>query len=618
MRTAETILGIIRERGRQGLPLEDMYRQLYHPALYLLAYGKIYRNDGAMTRGTTTETADGMSLEKIDSIIETLRYERYQWTPVRRIYIEKKNSIKKRPLGIPTWSDKLLQEVIRLMLEAYFDPQFSNHSHGFRAKRGCHTALQEIQRTWTGTTWFIEGDISQCFDKLDHNVLMSILRETIHDNRFLRLIENLLKAGYLEDWKYNATYSGTPQGGIISPLLANIYLDRLDKFVEKTLLPEFNRGKQRQQSVEYNRLNATAHYRHRRGQLAGAKAMRNRLKQMTVYDPNDPKYRRLRYVRYADDFLLGLIGPRTEAEVIKQRLGTFLQSIKLELSEPKTFITHARTEAARFLGYDICILLNNALREGPTHKRRINGKVGLQVPADIVRTKSQRYTRGNNTIHRAELRNDSVLDIVSRFQSEYRGFVEYYKLAYNRSRRMQRLKWIMEIALTKTLAHKLKISVPAVYKRYRTTIHTPTGPYKGLEVKIEREEGRPLIVRWGGITLKKQANGPLNDQKVTWFTGSVELLQRLKADTCEMCGTQEKVEVHHIRHLKDLHQPGRREKPLWMKVMAARKRKTLVVCHLCHRNIHNGTRNGKTSTGAPDDAKVSRPVRRGADGKGMG
>jgi group II intron reverse transcriptase/maturase len=301
MRNAETLLGIIHERGRRGLPLEDVYRQLFNPTLYLLAYGKIYRNDGAMTRGTTADTVDGMSLEKIQDIIDTLRHERYRWTPVRRIYIEKKNSTKKRPLGIPTWSDKLLQEVIRLMLEAYFEPQFSNHSHGFRPKRGCHTALTDIYRTWTGTTWFIEGDISQCFDKLDHKVLMSILRETIHDNRFLRLIENLLKAGYLEDWKYNATYSGTPQGGIVSPLLANIYLDRMDRFVEHTLLQEFNRGKQRKLSVEYNRLNATAYYRQRTGHQAEARALRKRLKQLPVRDPSDPTYRRLRYIRYADD-----------------------------------------------------------------------------------------------------------------------------------------------------------------------------------------------------------------------------------------------------------------------------------------------------------------------------
>jgi retron-type reverse transcriptase len=216
MRNAETILGIIQNRGSRELPLEDVYRQLYNPELYLVAYGKIYRNQGAMTPGVTPETADGMSLEKIQRIIETLRNERYQWRPARRVYIEKKNSMKKRPLGLPVWSDKVLQEVIRLILEAYYEPQFSDHSHGFRPQRGCHTALRTIYHTWTGTIWFIEGDISAYFDSIDHEIMLAILRENIHDNRFLRLIENLLKAGYLEEWYFHRTLSGTPQGGVLT------------------------------------------------------------------------------------------------------------------------------------------------------------------------------------------------------------------------------------------------------------------------------------------------------------------------------------------------------------------------------------------------------------------
>ena len=223
MRKAETILGIIHERGKHGLPLDDVYRQLYNPQLVLHAYGRIYRNSGAMTPGVTGETVDGMSLAKIESIIDALRHERYRWTPVRRVYIEKKHSPKKRPLGVPTWSDKLLQEVIRLLLEAYYEPQFSCYSHGFRPNRGCHTALREIYHRWVGTKWCIEGDIAQGFDSLDHAVLVSILREKIHDNRFLRLIENLLRAGYLEAWTYHATLSGSPQGAVLSPILANIY-----------------------------------------------------------------------------------------------------------------------------------------------------------------------------------------------------------------------------------------------------------------------------------------------------------------------------------------------------------------------------------------------------------
>ncbi len=231
MRTAETVLNVIRERGERGLPLEDIYRQLYNRELYLRAYGRLYSNQGAMTKGTPAETVDGMSLAKIDRIIDALRYERFRWTPVRRVNLPKPNG-GTRPLGIPTWTDKLLQEIIRMILEAYYEPQFSDHSHGFRPRWGCHTALSEVARTWTGVRWFVEGDIKGCFDNIDHEVLLSVLGEKLRDNRFLRLLKYLLKAGYMEDWKYGRTLSGTPQGGVVSPILANIYLDRLDQFVE--------------------------------------------------------------------------------------------------------------------------------------------------------------------------------------------------------------------------------------------------------------------------------------------------------------------------------------------------------------------------------------------------
>ena len=246
-------MAVLRERGRKGLPCNELYRQMFNKELYLLAYGRIYSNQGAMTPGASAETADGMSEAKIDEIIEAMRHERYRFAPARRVYIPKKNG-KLRPLGLPSWSDKLVGEVVRLLLEAYYEPQFSDHSHGFRKERGCHTALREIERTWTGTTWFIEGDISDCFGTLDHEVLVTILAEKIHDNRFLRLIANMLKAGYLEDWEYRETLSGCPQGGVVSPILSNIYLDKLDKFVEQELIPEYTRGDRRKKNLEYKRV----------------------------------------------------------------------------------------------------------------------------------------------------------------------------------------------------------------------------------------------------------------------------------------------------------------------------------------------------------------------------
>jgi len=253
MQSAETVLDVLRERGRRGLPLDELYRQLFNPQLYLLAYGRIYSNKGAMTPGPDAETADGMTMAKIERIIDALRHERYRFRPVRRHYIPKKDG-KQRPLGLPSWSDKLLGEVIRLLFEAYYEPQFSEHSHGYRPGRGCHTALREVARTWTGTSWFIEGDLAQCFDRLDHQVTLATLGGKIHDNRLLRLVGQMLQAGYLEDWVWNATLSGAPQGGVLSPCLSNIYLDRLDKFVETTLLPGYNRGGLRRHNPEYQRV----------------------------------------------------------------------------------------------------------------------------------------------------------------------------------------------------------------------------------------------------------------------------------------------------------------------------------------------------------------------------
>jgi group II intron reverse transcriptase/maturase len=300
MRTAETLLNIIQDRGKRGLPLDDVYRQLFNPDMYLRGYARIQKNTGAMTEGMTEETVDGMSQEKIAKIIEAVRHERWQWTPVRRVEIPKSNG-KTRPLGIPTWSDKLLQEVMRSILEAYYEPQFSEYSHGFRPRKGCHTALTQIHRNWAGTKWFIEGDIKGCFDNIDHTILMNILRTKIRDNRFLRLIEGMLKAGYCEEWKHHPSLSGTPQGGIVSPLLANIYLEQLEQFVSNTLIPAHTRGTKRKQPQAYLNLISLSRYHRRKGHYERAEALRREAQSGPAIDPPDQDYRRLRSMRYADD-----------------------------------------------------------------------------------------------------------------------------------------------------------------------------------------------------------------------------------------------------------------------------------------------------------------------------
>jgi len=448
MQTAEVVLSVLRDRGRKGLPCTQLYRQMFNRDLYLLAYGNIYSNQGAMTPGVSEETADGMSEEKIEQIIGLMRQEKYRFSPARRVYIPKKNG-KLRPLGMPTWSDKLVGEVVRLLLEAFYDPQFPDSSHGFRKSRGCHTALREIGNTWTGTTWFIEGDISDCFGSLDHDILLGILAEKIHDNRFLRLIQNMLKAGYLEDWDYRDTLSGVPQGGTVSPVLSNIYLDKLDKFVEQELIPQYTRGALRAANPAYRQVDALLRRARRRGDRAEARRLARQMRTLPSTDPMDPGYRRLRYVRYADDHLLGFTGPKAEAEQIKARLATFLrETLALELNQSKTLITHARTRAARFLGYEITVQhCNTKLTHG---HRSANGGIALRVPQDVITAKCAPYRRRGKPWHRPPLQNLHDYDIVRIYGAEYRGIVGYYLLASD-VWRLGNLHWHALTSMLKTL-----------------------------------------------------------------------------------------------------------------------------------------------------------------------
>lgn len=587
MRTAETILTVIRERGTQGLPLERVYRLLFNPNLYLRAYARLYPNKGAMTKGSTTETVDGMSLAKIEKLIDNVRHERYRWTPVRRVHIPKPNG-KMRPLGLPTWSDKLLQEVMRSLLEAYYEPQFSTNSHGFRPNHGCHTALQDVQIAWTGTRWFIEGDIAQYFDTINHATLIEMLGERINDGRFLRLIRELLEAGYMKEWKYNKTLSGTPQGGVISPLLSNIYLNKFDHWVEDTLIPAHTRGKRRKSNPVYQRINGRLYRMKRAGKTEGVRELIKQRRELPSFDSNEEGYRRLRYTRYADDFLLGYTGTKAEAEEIKRKIKEWLyDNLKLAFSDEKTLITHATTQMARFLGYDIAgVYANDKL---DAHKRRsINGIISLRVPADVVDAKCSRYQKDGKPIHRAELMEESDYTIVTIYQQEYRGIVQYYLQAHN-VHWLDKLHWVMKGSLLKTLAAKHKTSVMAMLRRYAAPILTATGNVlRGLVVRVEREGKPPFIAQFGGISLTRQPLAILNDQPFADKGGRAELIQRLEANECELCGSREDVEVHHIRKLADLNQKGRKEKPQWVRRMAEVRRKTLVVCHECHVAIHAG------------------------------
>ena len=583
MQEAAVVLSILRERGRKGLPLTQLYRQMFNKDLYLLAYGNVYSNQGAMTPGASEETADGMSEGKIDQIIELMRFERYRFAPARRIYIPKKNG-KLRPLGLPSWSDKLVGEVVRLLLEAYYEPRFSDHSHGFRKGRGCHTALREIREVWRGTSWFVEGDISDCFGSLDHSVMAGILAENIHDQRFLRLIRHMLKAGYLEDWEYHDTLSGCPQGGVVSPILSNIYLNKLDEFVERELIPRHTRGAARAPDPRYTGLKRQRDSARKRGDRATARTMLRQMRALPSRDPMDPGFRRLRYLRYADDHILGFTGPKAEAEQIKAELTRFLrETLRLELNQDKTLISHARIQPARFLGYHIIVQhCDTRITYG---RRSANGRTALRVPPDVIKAKIAPYRRRGKPWHRSRLQNLDAYDIVRIYGAEYRGIVNYYLLAQD-VWRLTRLCWYAETSMLKTLAAKHKSSVAKMAARYKAKVITGHGPRTCFEARLQREGKKDLVARFGGIPLRQDRRAVIRDPAPAWTSyPRKELVHRLRKRGCELCEHGTTVVVHQDAALSQLGRTGPGQ-PAWAALMAKMRRKTLIVCAACHDYIH--------------------------------
>ena len=583
MQETGVVLGVLRERGRKGLLCTQLYRQMFNRELYLTAYGNIYSNQGAMTPGANEETADGMSEEKIEQIIGLMRNERYRFSPARRIYIPKKNG-RLRPLGLPSWSDKLVGEVVRLLLEAIYEPQFSRWSHGFRRNRGCHTALRDIQNTWTGTTWFIEGDISDCFGSLDHEILLRILAKKIHDQRFLRLIRNMLKAGYLEDWEYRDSLSGCPQGGVVSPILSNVYLDRLDKFVEQELIPQYTRGTRRKCNPEYDRIQYRLARARKRGDRAAARGLEKQLRSLPASDPMDPGYRRLKYTRYADDHILGFIGPKAEAEEIKAKLAKFLrETLGLELNQQKTLITHARSQHARFLGYDITVQHSRDKITGG--RRTVNGTIALRVPRDVIKAQNARYRRRGKPSHRPRLQNLDDYNIVRKYGAEYAGVVNYYLLARD-VYRLTTLRWNAESSMLRTLARKHRSSVAKMAARHKAKIETSDGLRTCFEARKHREGKKDLVARFGGIILRQDRRAVIRDPAPAPAAyPRKELAKRLRTRECELCETGTTVTVHQVTGLKTLGKPGPGQ-PAWAALMAKMRRKTLIVCAPCHDWIH--------------------------------
>ena len=599
MEKSERVLKALSDHSQSSdYKYERLYRYLFSEEMFAVAYQRIYAKQGNMTPGTDGKTIDEMSLERIERLIVSLKDESYQPHPARRVYIPKKNG-KKRPLGIPSFEDKLVQEVVRLLLEAIYEGHFEGTSHGFRPHRSCHTALGMIQKSFAGAKWFIEGDIKGFFDNIDHNVLISILRERISDERFLRLIRKFLNAGYVEDWKYNKTYSGTPQGGIISPMLANIYLDKFDKYI-KEYAAKFRKGDRRSINPEYWRLNNKKNWLKKKLQKTSDEQIRKsylyeiaQLSKQMLSTPHkdamDAYFRRMQYVRYADDFLISVIGSKSECETIKADITQFMrEQLKLELSDEKTLITHAQ-DKAKFLGYEIFIRKSDAVKRNKDGvlKRDFNGAVVLTLNSAVIQKKLTEYNAlevrnidGKDIWWSKPRRYMTPMkpeDILAQYNAETRGLYNYYSLAANVSKECASFAFIMKMSMFKTLGWKLNTSARKVRQKYQKD--------KDFVIPYNDAKGKQKYrVFYNEGFKKRNAQFDVDYDKLpqTMYVPYPSLVERLKDGRCELCGKEGKVVMHHVRTLTKL--KGNNE---WEKLMLKRHRKTLVVCEDCNSMIQN-------------------------------
>lgn len=606
MRSPQNVLKSLSSKAcNSNYQYQRLYRNLYNPEFYLAAYQKIQAKQGNMTAGTDGKTVDGMGMKRINTLIAGLKDFSYQPSPARRTYIPKANG-KKRPLGIPSFDDKLVQEVVRMILESIYEPTFLNTSHGFRPKRSCHTALQYVQKNFTGVKWFVEGDIKGCFDHVDHHVLGNILRRRIQDEHFIGLIWKFLKAGYMEDWIYHNTYSGTPQGSIISPILANIYLNELDEFMAR-YAQAFRQGDKRHINPAYKKpldkrrgkqewLKRNEH-KISPEQKAAVNAEINEINQylrtIPYVDPMDNGYKRLVYVRYADDFLIGVIGSKEDAKQVKASVGQFIQEqLHLELSQEKTLITHG-TDFARFLSFQITASTeqNSTRTKAGYIKRSYTGRIKLYVPKDkwmkrllsygalkIHYDKDNRNKEVWEPVCRSGLRNLDDLEILNQYNAEIRGLYNYYRIAHNATV-LNNFLYVMKYSMYKTFAGKYRTSMRKIIRKYTKD--------RDFVVTYQGKSGEKSVVFYNqGMRRDTHVNAADPDiigraRENRYYTS---LIQRLQGCQCEWCGaTDVEIEIHHVKKLKDL--SGRAE---WERHMIARRRKTMALCHNCHVKLHAG------------------------------
>jgi len=599
--TVEKRLDSIMYLSRQGKRINGLFRLLGCPLLWERAYEQVAPNKGALTPGIDPDnTLDGFSLERMERIMAAVLDGSYRFSPARRQYIPKPNG-KKRPLGIPTADDKLVQAAVKILLEHVYEPVFADQSHGFRRGRSCHSALTEIRRTWHGVKWLIEVDIVGYYDNIDHDILLGLLRRRIDDERLIRLIGRMLKAGYLEDWMFHRTFSGAPQGGVISPILANIYLHELDGFMAE-MKARFDKGQTRRRSDAYLEISKQIQIRRRKierrranGQEEKIPALveeigeweRRRLEEPAV-DPFDPDYRRLRYCRYADDFVIGVIGSKNDARNIMAEVRTYLaETLKLEVSEEKSGIRKA-DEGAMFLGYQLKTYgdgrTKRMIKGGRAVTMRVPGdRMQLHVPVDRLARFAERQRLGNIFTNRGEARceliNNSDVAILTGYNAIMRGLAEYYKLGTLWKDEVGRLHHLWWWSFMKTVSRKHKCSVKKTAERLRN------GDRLGLWYEGRHQRRFKPMFRLKDVW-PTPASEHVDRQTLTYahFSGRTDFVDRLRARTCQACGVENvPVEVHHVRKMSDM-----QGTTLWTQVKAARTRKRVVLCFDCHVAHHAG------------------------------
>lgn len=604
MRNPTDVLNSLSDKSKNPeYRFQRLYRNLYNPDFYLLAYKNIYANGGSMTPGVNGITIDGMSSQRIAKLIESLKDRSYQPNPARRTYIAKKNNpAKKRPLGIPSGDDKLVQEVIRMLLESIYEPNFSDASHGFRPQKSCHTALTKIQKTFTGAKWFVEGDIKACFDSFDHHVLIDILHKRIDDEAFISLMWKFLKAGYMEQWQYHMTYSGTPQGSGMSPILANIYLNELDRYMGE-YKARFYKPTRTANPAHRNMASKIFYYKAKNDKVwddlsveekkecaRTLRQMRSEQRKLPTHPVQETSYKAIQYVRYADDFIVGVIGSHEDAKKLKQYLTVFLkEKLGLTLSTEKTKITNT-AENARFLGYDISVSRSQDIKRLKNGKRQrvYSGVVQLRMPLEkwtaklleygAIRIKKDESGKERwKTMPRGKLINRTDIEILSRYNSEIRGLYNYYAIAGNVST-LNHFSSRMKYSMLKTFGSKYRCKVRKIKERYVKNGEF-TVAYKtksGMKESVYYHDGfrkktEPALGQVDMLDIYKKYDKPNS------------LAIRLHTNKCELCGMDcDGLEMHQVRRLKDLN--GEQE---WERIMLQRRRKTLAVCPSCHIEIHN-------------------------------